>query len=329
MIFLWGLLTDAPMAAVHEELSSRGASFFFLDQRRTDEARLQLSINGGVAGWLRVGNDEIQLESVSAAYFRPYDLSEVDVLKRIPRDTAEWSRMLQVERMLHVWLELAPILVVNRPSMMATNNSKPYQAEIIRRAGLAVPATLLTTSPSAVMDFSRHHERVIYKSISSIRSIVSELVPDDPIRLAEVTHCPTQFQERIAGDDVRVHVLGDEIFACRIVAPTADYRYSREARIERFELPDSVAAACLAVARELGLHFTGIDLRRTPDGAWFCFEANPSPGYSYFAAETGQPIARRLADYLCGAGHVVDGDEQCTSGSVIFKRGVPAAPRDD
>jgi hypothetical protein len=32
----------------------------------------------------------------------------------------------------------------------------------------------------------------------------------------------------------------------------------------------------------------------------FCFEVNPSPGYSYFEANTGQPIARAVARYLAG-----------------------------
>jgi len=48
----------------------------------------------------------------------------------------------------------------------------------------------------------------------------------------------------------------------------------------------------------MGLGFAGIDLRRTPDGELICFEVNPSPAFSYYEAQTGQPIAEALAAYL-------------------------------
>jgi glutathione synthase/RimK-type ligase-like ATP-grasp enzyme len=47
------------------------------------------------------------------------------------------------------------------------------------------------------------------------------------------------------------------------------------------------------------LPFAGIDLRRRGgDGAWVCFEVNPSPGFSFYESRTGQPIARAVARYL-------------------------------
>lgn len=315
MILLWGLLTDAPMAQVYEELTRRGAAVFFVDQRLTPDARIELVVDGGVSGRLCVGGAELPLEHVTAAYFRPYNLDEIDTVEHVPRDSAQWRHLLRFESLLLAWLELAPILVVNRPSDMASNNSKPYQIEILRETGLRVPATLLTTSAAAARAFWARQDRLIYKSISSTRSIVAELARGRDDSLPDVTHCPTQFQQWVGGDDVRVHVIGDEVFACRIVAPTADYRYSREARLEPLELPPKIAAACRAAARRLGFHFTGIDLRRTPDDEWYCFEANPSPGFSYFAAATGQPIAERVAALLCrfepGPAPCPAGDDSC------------------
>jgi glutathione synthase/RimK-type ligase-like ATP-grasp enzyme len=54
----------------------------------------------------------------------------------------------------------------------------------------------------------------------------------------------------------------------------------------------------IALSASLGLAFTGIDLKLTAAGDVFCFEANPSPGFTYFEAATGQPIAAAVADYL-------------------------------
>jgi glutathione synthase/RimK-type ligase-like ATP-grasp enzyme len=84
-----------------------------------------------------------------------------------------------------------------------------------------------------------------------------------------------------------------------------DYRYARQqvgapAELEATDLPDDIAERCVALARGLGLAFAGIDLKFPPDGRVVCFEVNPSPGFSYYEANTGQPIARAVAEYLMG-----------------------------
>jgi D-alanine-D-alanine ligase-like ATP-grasp enzyme len=42
----------------------------------------------------------------------------------------------------------------------------------------------------------------------------------------------------------------------------------------------------------------GIDLRHTPAGKWYCFEVNPSPGFTYYQAATHQPIDEAIAQLL-------------------------------
>jgi glutathione synthase/RimK-type ligase-like ATP-grasp enzyme len=65
------------------------------------------------------------------------------------------------------------------------------------------------------------------------------------------------------------------------------------------ELPPDLKVQCLRLARSLGLVWSGIDLRRTPDGAYYCFEVNTSPGFVFFENQTGQRIGDALADMLC------------------------------
>ena len=45
----------------------------------------------------------------------------------------------------------------------------------------------------------------------------------------------------------------------------------------------------------LGLVLSGIDLRRTPAGDYYCFEVNPSPGFIFYERATGQPISEAVA----------------------------------
>jgi glutathione synthase/RimK-type ligase-like ATP-grasp enzyme len=196
-------------------------------------------------------------------------------------------------------------LVVNRPEATASNMVKPYQAAQIHAASFDVPDTLLTTDPDAAQEFWDRHGSVIYKSISGVRSIVSRLTVEDLSRLDDVRSCPTQFQEFIPGQDYRVHVVGDDTFACEVRSDADDYRFAERqgasAQVHPTALPSDVVERCQRLAAAMQLHLAGIDLRRTPDGRWYCFEVNPSPAFSYYQEHTGQPIDQAIAGLLARA----------------------------
>ena len=164
-----------------------------------------------VRGVLRHGGVEVDLEFIRGVYLRPYDLSRLQVCAR----EVERARVAALNETLLAWSEVTPARVVNRPSAMASNHSKPCQSALIHAQGFDVPRTLLTTDPDAVEAFWEHHQHIIYKSISGVRSIVSRLTPKHRERFASLSNCPTQFQEWIEGVDIRVHVVGDDVFASR------------------------------------------------------------------------------------------------------------------
>jgi len=209
---------------------------------------------------------------------------------------------MDIDDALLSWSELTSALVVNRPSAMASNNSKPYQGAIIQAMGFAIPDTLITTDPKAAREFWMRHGMVIYKSISGIRSIVSRLSTEQAERLEHVRWCPTQFQQYIPGNDYRVHVVGEEIFACEILSTADDYRYATKqgssVEIRSYTLPKDVADRCVALALALGMSVVGVDLRCTPDGRWYCFEVNPSPAFTYYQDATDLPIDEAIARLL-------------------------------
>ncbi|MGI8418262.1 MAG: ATP-grasp domain-containing protein, partial [Nakamurella sp.] len=125
-------------------------------------------------------------------------------------------------------------------------------------------------------------------------------------RLDRLRWCPVQFQERIDGPDVRVHVVGDEVYAAIVQTTAVDYRYARaqvgaDARLQPYRLPDVWARRCVSLAAELALPFAGIDLKMAADGRVVCFEANPSPGYPWYEAEAGLPISDAVARWLVAA----------------------------
>jgi len=189
---------------------------------------------------------------------------------------------------------------------MGSNSSKPYQAQLIRAQGFAVPETLITNDPDLVHEFRHRHKKVVYKSISSIRSIVQMLGEKDLARLEHILWCPTQFQAFVAGTNVRVHTVDTTVFATAIATDATDYRYtslqgSAEAKLYPIELSKELAERCINLAQALELPFAGIDLKITPDNQVYCFEVNPSPAFSYYELNTGQDISDAVARYLAEA----------------------------
>jgi ribosomal protein S6-L-glutamate ligase RimK-like protein len=307
VIVLWGVPGDGPLDAVHGCLSRIGANFRLLDQRgaarssatmRIERRDLVLELEGPS------GAGRLEFRDVGAAYLRP-----IETERALPPDTggdrAARLRADGVDRALIAWADLTTALAVNPPAAMAANNSKPYQLGLVERYGFAVPDTLVTTDPDAVRAFAARHGRVIYKSVSGTRSIVNILAQAGLQRLEDVANAPTQFQAYVPGTDVRVHVVGDELFATEVRSDAHDYRYAsrsgNEVELAATAVPADVADRCRAMAAGMGLAVAGIDLRRTPDDRWVCFEVNPSPAFVYYEEVTGQPIGQAIARLLVRA----------------------------
>jgi glutathione synthase/RimK-type ligase-like ATP-grasp enzyme len=308
MILLWGLAGDSPLAAVRNELARMERTAILIDQRAVLDTSIELHAGEDVACTVEWNGLRANLKKVTAAYLRPYDPLGVPAVASAGRDSAAARHAIAVYETLRVWSEMTSALVVNRLSAMGSNSSKPYQLELIRAAGFAVPETLITTNPAAAAAFCDRLGDVVYKSVSGVRSIVSRVTPEKRAQLDAVSACPTQFQEYVSGVDYRVHVVDDDVFVCELVSEADDYRYVERqgAAVTRrqVDLPDEILDRCRALALALDLPVAGIDLRRTAEDEWFCFEVNPSPAFSWFDASDGR-IARRIAMLLadgCRAG---------------------------
>ncbi|MET0340205.1 MAG: glutathione synthase [Polyangiales bacterium] len=305
MILVCGIPSETPLAMVTDALAAEGLAHRVFNQRRAGDVRLSMSVESGrIAGQLDLYGERISLSDVTGVYVRTMDDQSLPELATEPPDGALRRHVRGLHDALYRWAELAPATVINRAGPQGSNASKIYQAQLITRHGFKTPHTLVTNQPDAARAFAALHEKVIFKSMSGVRSIVRTLDDDDLARLERIRWCPVQFQALVPGVDVRVHVVGEALFATRVDSDVTDYRYARrqggEARLTAVELPTSLAARCVALTRGLGLELAGIDLKITPDGEVYCFEVNPSPAFSYFEANTGQPIARAIARRLAG-----------------------------
>lgn len=305
MIVLAGIPSESPLAMVARALDELGVDYRHFNQRRVAECAIDWTADArGVTGTLQLEGESFDLAEVEAVYLRLMDDSCLPEIEPLAVDDPVRLRARAFHEAFTRWCEIAPARVVNRAEPQGSNGSKPYQAQLIARHGLLPPPTLVTTDPAAVRAFRAKHGRIIYKSISAMRSIVRELENADLDRIGAIGWCPVQFQARLDGLNVRVHVVGNEVFPTAIESTHLDYRYAKRhggsSELRPAKLPRAIADKCVALTADMGLAFSGIDLLHADDGRWYCFEVNPSPAFSYFQANTGQPIALALARHLAG-----------------------------
>ncbi len=304
MILVCGGLADSVTELVCARLEDLGFAYRLLDFG-TYPAGFQVCWQWQDAhpvGYIAGDDWRLDLEEISGVFARYLGLEGRAPLAAVAPEMT-FAIHAECDTGVVALLEHLPCPVANRVGGGLSNHSKPYQTLLIERCGLRVPPTLVTNDPRAARDFyDEHCGEVIFKSISGVRSIVRRVKQTDLDRLHLLAHGPAQFQAFIPGENVRVHTVGDEIFATRVKSESVDYRYARRdgnnIEMEATSLPDQVSMACLRVARELDLLIAGIDLKQTPGGEYYCFEANPAPAFSFYEQGTGQPISLALAHLL-------------------------------
>jgi glutathione synthase/RimK-type ligase-like ATP-grasp enzyme len=306
MILLCGINSEPPLALVREALDRRRARYVSFNQRQFSSMAMEMEITRGqLTGHLQVNGDSYPLGDFDGVFNRLMDYRFLPELHDLPETSAEHRLCRNLVDTVTRWSELADIRVVNKIAPMTSNFSKPFQAQIIRQHGFEIPPTLITNDPELVREFRAQHKKIIYKSISGVRSIVQTFSDADMDRLESIRWCPTQFQAFVEGTNVRVHTVGQKVFATAISTVATDYRYAARqsgepAELSEVDLSDELADMCVKLSAAMGLAFAGIDLKITPEKHVYCFEVNPSPAFSYYEGNTGQPIAAAVAGYLLG-----------------------------
>lgn len=199
------------------------------------------------------------------------------------------------------------------PVDVARAEYKPLQLAELRRAGLRVPATLITNDHDAASAWARRLDGpVVCKQMSPVA-----LTEDDEIRITYTTpidlrevdpavlestaHC---LQERVTGKlfDARITMIDDAAFGVAIhagsEAAALDWRRDyANLRYERFEPPGDLVEAMCRYLRAMRLRFGCFDVVATPDG-FLVYECNPAGQYLWLEHATGQPITAAIASFL-------------------------------
>jgi hypothetical protein len=233
------------------------------------------------------GAERVRLADLTGLYIRPIYLG------RTPRHAARWHGLMEG---FGAWLDEAGLTVVNRLGAHQLNGYKPAHYAWLSAHGLLVPPSLLSADPRRIREFIGGG-RAVVKPVCGTRATTREIGQDDLGRLARSAG-PVLVQRMIEGDDVRVHVVGDAVIACRFSSTTIDYRSDREATREVTGIPAALASLLVARTAEQGLAFAGWDFKLDRDGTYWCLECNPMPGYSFYDRVCAGAISDALVKLL-------------------------------
>jgi glutathione synthase/RimK-type ligase-like ATP-grasp enzyme len=210
---------------------------------------------------------------------------------------------------------------VNHPDANAAADHKMVQLRAAADVGFSVPETMVTNDPAVARAFAAAHDDIVCKagrsglledpsgaSEDSRLLYTQRLEQGARAALASIGPEPYLFQRLVPKRfDVRVTVIGDTPFGCRIDSQQAAGAHTdwRAGEIEDLghtplPLPDPVAQRCVALTRRFRLRFSAIDLAVTPNDEWMFFEINPNGQWAWIEQLTGQPLAVALADELLG-----------------------------
>jgi glutathione synthase/RimK-type ligase-like ATP-grasp enzyme len=307
MILVCGGLADIVTELMCSRLEHMGYNYHLLDQGwYPDGFTVAWTWDGEVpAGTIATTQWSLDLAQLTGVFVRYIGKDGRAPMATVPADLED-AAIAECQAGLSTLLEHLPCPVANRAAGSMSNHSKPYQALIVRQTGLRTPRTLITSDPAAARAFYEAcGGEVIFKSLSGLRSVVRRMEPRDLDRLMHLRQGVAQFQEFVPGENIRVHTVGDALFATRVLTQAVDYRYAERQghhmEMEPTTVPEPVAAACHKLASALNLVIAGIDLKETPDGSYYCFEVNPSPGFAFYEQRTGQAISAALAEVLRGS----------------------------
>lgn len=311
MILILASHEDDHTQAVLEHLDRLGAQATVLDLSRFPR-ELQLSLwycqNGQRDFRLALpGGEELSLSHCRVAWWRRPQPIELH-----PEIVSPSHRTFAYNECFETLAGLWPTLDafwINQPTRDEIASHKVYQLRVAREIGLPTPVTLITNNPAQARAFVDRYgsERTIYKTFSATQEEWREtrlMQPEEVALLDNVRFAPVIFQEYVpACLDLRVTVVGDEIFASAVHSQETGYKvdYRMEmaaARIEPYGLPAGVVAGLRQLMERLGLVYGAIDLRLTPDGTYVFLEINPAGEWLFMEERSGQSISAAFARLL-------------------------------
>ncbi len=256
----------------------------------------------------------VDSRSVKSVWYRRPNNFDFKITDRVQKEFAERELKTFLEGL---WQSLTDAFWIRDPISLERSRKKVYQLKVARELGFDIPDTIITNSPSTAkqfMDFQKG--RVVFKPLESgfldygdKSYIVPATIMTDAHKgqLELVRKLPSLFQGFVEKRyDVRVTIVGPEVFAIRIDSQTrpetsVDWRHPNhvgQLPHKVIELPSVVHNKCLTMMSVFGLQFATIDFAVDLSERYVFLEVNPNGQWYWLERLTKAPISVSIAHTL-------------------------------
>jgi hypothetical protein len=283
--------------AVVAELRGRGVRVVWVDPSGPTAPQLAACLtSAGVGGWIRAVDPEggpaveVTIAEIGSAWYqapaRPFGAPRRP--RRTTRQVGGWST---VEAL---WAALPGHLWLNRPVDVARAGHRTVQLRHAAQAGLAVPATMATTSTTAATAFLRQHGPLRDGPLTWPPHGFAGRV-NDPAQLERFTELRLLQADTQVTGRVRITVVDRHVAAVRAEVSVEGRTPPPWARVEVAEQPHR---SVLALMDALALRVAVLDLLEARDGSWVFVGLDATPREAWDQALAGENVAVWIADAL-------------------------------
>lgn len=191
-----------------------------------------------------------------------------------------------------IFFNLAENLGINTPRSLITNNKEEIQAFL--NSGEDI---LIKTMHQIYLEYSGKQTMMLVKKVNASQFDIFETEGECPVFLQHAVNKKY---------DIRVIIIGEEIFACKIDASQSDY-----GRIDwrAYDLPKTkhsiyvingeIKLKLLELMKNYHLDYACLDLCKDYEDNYWLLDVNPFGKYMWIELATGLPISREIARLLC------------------------------
>jgi hypothetical protein len=280
----------------------------------TDHFRLNGQLNWNVTEdecFLQIQNRDFKLNCNTAGlivYRRPEPLN----LKN--PDIEPWLAKLLDEEWQSIEKCLSTITsckVFNPPFSALLAHNKIAQLRAAHKLGMAVPATIISTSKEKLMEFTKKHKCItkgIYRSYIEYegicRSNFTKTISSQDIENSEKKACPILLQERIVPEAVwRIVTIDKKIFGFRHtsgeIKGTVDSRMATDnSTIEFAPIEEDLKKNIIRLCKHMGIQFASSDFIEDENGRMWFLDLNPDGQWAWLQNSTGFNLADEIVKVI-------------------------------
>lgn len=284
-------------------LIDHGKKYFRLNSEELNQAEILFSqTNDESSRQVSISGKVLDLDTVTCVWYR----RKIYVM---PSDVIvpEQRRYVvgEVTHLVEGLINKPELLWVNPIAAVEAAERKVYQLRLAHELGFAVPDTVISNNPARVRQFySQHRNRVICKPIfhglyianESRYAVYTRKVDEADLQSNDqIRSCPVYLQQEITkGTDIRVTVIGDEIFPVEIFSngkPPLDWRRVNEkVKYRSCSIDNALVDLCRALLKKLNLVYGAFDFVRSDTGQYVFLELNPTGEWAWLEKELRLPM---------------------------------------